>query len=396
LKFVVHGLALTSGGGKVGALHLLPAMAKQGRHEYVALLPPLPEYAGLNSPNLRVVLRPSLRNLILREWWLNVTVPKICLEQKADALLCLGNFAPHHPPVPTAILLQNAYYVYRDAFARRGLTLRERLIVKYGWHHFRHLAGNVTVIVQTEVMKQRLLSQFPISPSRVFVIPDRGPILPRSPGSCVNSRKDASGPFTFLCVAVCSPNKNLGVLVGAVKRLRTFTKRPFRCLLTIHSDQHPAARKLLANIEREMVADILVNIGPLLPERLPATYRSADACILPTLLESFGRTYDEAMQFNLPILTSDRDFAHGRCRDAAIYFDPLDADSVARAMARVMEDEELRQRLVENGRRILARAPTWEEIAARFVEVLERAAQHRDTSVSTARSKTRPELEVNP
>ncbi len=60
--------------------------------------------------------------------------------------------------------------------------------------------------------------------------------------------------------------------------------------------------------------------------------------------------------------------------NAAIYFDPLDADSVARAMAGVMEDSGLRQILVENGRRMLAQAPTWDEIADRFVEVLERTA----------------------
>ena len=39
-------------------------------------------------------------------------IAKACLEQKADALLCLGNFAPHYPPVPTVILLHNAYFVY--------------------------------------------------------------------------------------------------------------------------------------------------------------------------------------------------------------------------------------------------------------------------------------------
>jgi hypothetical protein len=44
-------------------------------------------------------------------------------------------------------------------------------------------------------------------------------------------------------------------------------------------------------------------------------------------------------------------------------------------MARVMEDRNLRQRLAEKGRRILAQALTWDEIAARFVEVLERTAQ---------------------
>jgi glycosyltransferase involved in cell wall biosynthesis len=380
MKFVIEGRGLTGGGAMVGGLQLLPALAKRGQHEYVALLPHLPEYVGLDSPNLRVVLTPRSSNLIVREWWLNVSIPKICLEQKADALLCLGNFAPHRPPVPTVILLQHPHYVYREVFALRGLSLSEWLKVKYGREHFRHLPRDVSVIVQTEVMRERLLSQFPISPSRVFVIRDRGASFLGLPGSCVNFRKDASGPFTFLCVAVFNPHKNLGVLVEAVKRLRTLTKRPFRCLLTVDPDQRPGARKLLANIERERVGDLLVNIGSLPLERISAAYGSADAFILPTLLESFGRPYDEAMKFDLPILTSDRDFARERCQDAALYFDPLDGGSVARAMARIMEDADLRLQLVENGKRILEQIPTWDRVAARFVEVLENAVAQRQTA----------------
>src|SRR5213078_2496536 len=79
--------------------------------------------------------------------------------------------------------------------------------------------------------------------------------------------------------------------------------------------------------------------------------------------------------FGLPILSSDRDFAHYLCQDSAIYFDPLDADSIAKAMARLMEDEDLSRRLTENGRRILAQAPTWDDIADRFVRVLESVAR---------------------
>jgi glycosyltransferase involved in cell wall biosynthesis len=92
-------------------------------------------------------------------------------------------------------------------------------------------------------------------------------------------------------------------------------------------------------------------------------------------LETYSRCYEEAWHFNLPILTSDRDFACERCENAALYFDPLDADSVAMSMARIMEDGDLRGCLVENGRRILAEAPTWDDGAARFVEVLERTAR---------------------
>jgi glycosyltransferase involved in cell wall biosynthesis len=242
------------------------------------------------------------------------------------------------------------------------------------WHAEASHSGKVCVAVQTEVMKRRLLAESPISPSRVVVVPDSGMSFPSYPAQDANLRRNASSAFTFLSVALCTPNKNLGVLVEAVKRLRMLTDRPFRCVLTIDPQQYRAGRELLANIQREAVGHLLLNAGHLPPERLSRVYESADAFILPTLLESFCRPYDEAMHFGLPILTSDRDFAHERCQGAAVYFDPLDAASVAQSMLRLMEDSTLRETLVANGRRILAQAPTWEEVAARFVEVLERTA----------------------
>jgi hypothetical protein len=43
-------------------------------------------------------------------------------------------------------------------------------------------------------------------------------------------------------------------------------------------------------------------------------------------------------------------------------------------MARLMEDAELRASLVQNGKRLISQSPTWDEIAAQFVSVLEEAA----------------------
>lgn len=120
--------------------------------------------------------------------------------------------------------------------------------------------------------------------------------------------------------------------------------------------------------------DVLVNVGPVPRAGLSQVFAQADACLLPTLLETVGFTYDEAMQFGLPILTSDRDFARERCGNAATYFDPLSPDRVAAAMSNIMADDGLRARLVENGRNLLRRAPAWEETVAQFVSILERVA----------------------
>jgi glycosyltransferase involved in cell wall biosynthesis len=373
MKFVVEALGLTDGGAKTGLLRLLPLLAQRRAHDFVFLLPDQPEYTELDAACAKVVLCRKSRSLPRRYLHLNRSIPALCAQERADALLCFGNFVPRWLPVPTVVVVHNAYYVYCEPNAEARATLREKIIIHYGRHHLRHLRADVHVIVQTEVMKRRILTLKLRQPEQVTVIGDRDPL----PGEWVrrsSQRPDDVRPSNFICPAHYGPHKNLEILVDAVKKLPSHSERPARCLITVDPDRHPGARRLIRRIEREKLQQVLVNLGTLRGQQLETAYRSADAFVMPTLLESFGRTYHEAMQFGLPILTSDRDFARHVCQDAALYFDPLDADSVARTMARVMEDGNLRASLAQNGKRVINNSPTWDEIAAQFVSVLEEAA----------------------
>ena len=56
------------------------------------------------------------------------------------------------------------------------------------------------------------------------------------------------------------------------------------------------------------------------------------------------------MTIGKPILTSDLDFAHEVCGDAALYFNPTSPEAIAEAVNRVIENRELRRKLVGRGR----------------------------------------------
>ena len=69
------------------------------------------------------------------------------------------------------------------------------------------------------------------------------------------------------------------------------------------------------------------------------------------------------MFFELPILTGDRDFAHECC----------------------IEDAALRLRLVENAKCLQRQETTWDQIATRFVEVLESVVVQRQANKGVTR-----------
>jgi glycosyltransferase involved in cell wall biosynthesis/SAM-dependent methyltransferase len=376
LKFVIEAAGLTVAGGKELALDLMTHLSARTEHQFTCIVPDLAAYKSISSRNLRTIVCPRESGLVHRARLLNQQVPQICRREQADALLCLGNFVPWKRVCPTTVLLQNAWIVYGDPVAESRRTLREHLITAYGRHAYRNLRPDVTIITQTPVMKDHLCRRFRIPPARVAIIPNALSLakLRGSPALPVSLRKPGANPFTFLCLAHCYAHKNIDILADAVERLPQYTRKPAKCVITVAARQHPRARRLLERLSQGDLAGKVENIGPVESERLPQVYQNADALIFPTLLESFSRTYLEAQYFGLPILTSDRDFAHHLCGNAALYFDPLDAESVARSMARMMEDSALRRRLAENGRNLLAHAPSWHEIADRFVEVLERSA----------------------
>ena len=108
---------------------------------------------------------------------------------------------------------------------------------------------------------------------------------------------------------------------------------------------------------------------------LRALYAGVDAVVLPSLLESFSGVYVEAMALGVPIITSDRDFAHVVCGDAAIYVDPTDPGAIAQAIARLASNPELRSDLVRKGRDRASRlGATWDDSAGTILSAIENAS----------------------
>jgi glycosyltransferase involved in cell wall biosynthesis len=377
MRIVVDAAGLTAGGGKELAFDLLTRLQQFRRHQFILFAPDLAEYRRIAGSNIHCLYFTGSRGLLSRWRALERNLPRLCITHRADALLCLGNMAPSGSPCPTAVLIQNAYLAYREPVAERRLTFRERLIIRYTRTALRRLAGHTRLIVQTPVMRERILSALPFSPAPagITVIPNPAPRCPAANYGHRNGRRSFSRPFTFLCLTRYYAHKNLEILPGVLTQLSRLTSQPFRCLMTISRMQHPNAGKLLRRVQTMGLGEVLVNLGPVERQALPFTFGSADALLLPTLLESYSRTYSEAMNHGLPILTSDRDFARHLCGNAALYFDPLDAASVAKRMAEVMTNAELRETLITNGHQIVSSLPDWGEVAARFIAVLEQSAE---------------------
>jgi glycosyltransferase involved in cell wall biosynthesis len=97
---------------------------------------------------------------------------------------------------------------------------------------------------------------------------------------------------------------------------------------------------------------------------LAELYRRARAYVFPSLLEGFGLPPLEAMRYGTPVAASDSSCLPEILADAAVYFNPEKDEDIARAMRAAFEDEPLRARLAELGRRRVERF-SWRDCAER-------------------------------
>ena len=103
---------------------------------------------------------------------------------------------------------------------------------------------------------------------------------------------------------------------------------------------------------------------------LPAIYSAADLFVNPSLIESFGLTQIEAMSCGTPVVSSRASAMPEICSDAALYFNPTDPEEMAKIIAMVLRDENIRTTLREKG---LQRAAlfSWDRTARETIAVFE-------------------------
>lgn len=103
-------------------------------------------------------------------------------------------------------------------------------------------------------------------------------------------------------------------------------------------------------------------------EDLPVLYNLAELFVFPSLSEGFGLPGLEAQACGTPVISSNRTSLPEVLGQGAVYFDPVDVRDIARKLVTVLEDKELRLKLVEEGKKNTERF-SWEDSAQKTLEV---------------------------
>ncbi|MBT6690757.1 glycosyltransferase family 4 protein [Candidatus Parcubacteria bacterium] len=166
----------------------------------------------------------------------------------------------------------------------------------------------------------------------------------------------------FIYVGNAYPHKNLEWLIEVFKLF--LEKHPSYHLILVGKKDYFYNRlvKKFASIPN------LIFPGFVSDKDLASYYKSAKAYIFPSKYEGFGLPPLEAMVHKLPVLSSNSGPMPEVLGKAAKYFNPDDREKLLCLMSEIIEDEKLRDSLIQAGQEQIKKY-SWSKMAREILEI---------------------------
>ena len=217
----------------------------------------------------------------------------------------------------------------------------------YKWYFKRTVKKAEKIISVSETIKKEILLQCFINSSKVRVIHEsvdekffHSNILEKK------NDKNIIGDY-ILFVGSRKKHKNLSRLILVFNQVKNNFPN-LKLVIAGKKDSKIDDIDLLRN-KLDLKEKIIEVISPG-DEEIINLYKYAKAFIFPSLYEGFGLPPLEAMTIGTPVLASDIPVLKEVCNDGVYFFNPRNIADMARAIRKVLTDNNLRKYLVEKGK----------------------------------------------
>jgi glycosyltransferase involved in cell wall biosynthesis len=288
-----------------------------------------------------------------------------------------------HPPHSVVTVHDLGFQYYPEAH-----TLFQNLYLRWSTRYNARAATRI--VADSEATRRDLLRTYAIPADRIVVAyPGRdeslAPVKDPQTLDAVRARYGLSKRYV-LYVGTLHPRKNLvrlvwafGALLGTMSltsehRADGRLEREGDLQLVLAGQKGWLYEEIFGEVRKLGLEDRVVFTGYMPEADLPSVLSGALAFAFPSLYEGFGLPVLEAMACGTPVICSNVSSLPEVGGDAALLIDPLDVDALAGAMYKVITDEALRDKLIEQGMEQIRRF-SWRQCASQVLEVLEDAGR---------------------
>ncbi len=372
--FINASTCVVGGGAQVAASFISQAM-EDSRHEFVAAVSSkVKEYLGsiADEPWVYELTPSPARPFAGRKS--RGLLNDIELKFRPDIVFTVFGPSYHNFRAPHVCGIADPWVTHPSLLATSRLSFFGRLKMKLQcWYKKWKLSINDFYWTETDVASQGLVDLIGIDSDKVFTIPNcYSPLY----DSFEFSQESKDSVIKIFTLSAPYPHKNLTIIPEMASILyKRGIQEDYKFIVTL-PDKGPEINEFWGLVKKLDVSDLIENIGPIPLELCPLWYSKTDILFLPTLLETFSVTFLEAMKMHRPIVTTNLDFTRDVCKDAAQYFEALDAESAVDAILTVGKKTERYDELVDKGRQCLKQFPNPTEKYNMHIDWLEKVVKN--------------------
>lgn len=375
MRIAIDLSAVKTTGTKIYCHGFLPALGRLAEQDDVLVFLPgemVNALDGRLSGNVQQQAVGAAVNVGRRLFWEHCLLPKELLTWRADVLFAPFDIAPVAAPCPVLLAVRNPTpLLLKPPFVES----KGELARGYLHHLLAYLScRKAKLVFYPTAFAARVLGDKMRVPAQKRAVVNHGTdygfwSTSHEPSEVLRQYGLARHRYV-LFVSQCYPHKRPDVLVEAFAAWRHRSGNTDHRLVLVGGAPAPVfGQKLRRQIETLGISSVTLMLGHVPGAHIPVLYQQATAFVLPTIMETFGHPFVEAMAAGAPVLCADMEFARELCGEAALYFRRDDVGALTAKLEQVIMQPELANRLRTAGRE-QARRFNWDREARETLALL--------------------------
>jgi glycosyltransferase involved in cell wall biosynthesis len=316
------------------------------------------------------VIYPPTRHPILSYIWLEYAIVSTFRKHKPDIFFSPDGFLSLKiDNVLSLPVIHDLNFEYYPG----DLRMADRHFYRYFFPKYAKLAKRVITV--SEYTKNDIVATYHVSPDKIDVAYNGSNELYTSVSEEVKSKvkaKITNNCDFFIYLGVLVPRKNVVRLLLAYEEFKKRSGNDVKLVIV--------GQKLFLTAEIEKTynnsdfkSDIIFT-GHLDTNELKDILGSALSLLYVSYFEGFGIPIIEAMNADVPVITSNVTAMPEVAGDAALLIDPFSVESISNAMLDIYNSEKLRTSLIEKGR-VRRQVFSWDRTAEQVWQSIEKCVQ---------------------
>ncbi|MCF7906703.1 glycosyltransferase family 4 protein [Patescibacteria group bacterium] len=175
----------------------------------------------------------------------------------------------------------------------------------------------------------------------------------------------------LLYVGNAFPHKNIQFLIKSFSKISKL-KPKWRLVLVGKIDSF--YRSLQKTAQELGLENKIIFSGRVSDRDLKELYQNALMYVFPSLCEGFGLPGLEAMQNNLPVVSSDASCLPEIYGNAALYFNPCNSEEMIKAILELDQNKKLREEMIKKGSQRIKNF-SWQKCAQETLKLYQEVLQ---------------------